>query len=180
MSEHQTYEFLAIDRPLDAREQQELRAVSSRARITPTHFVNTYERGDLRGDPRALMASYFDAFLYLANWGTRQLMLRLPSFLLDLEVVGRYCTTDTASAWSVGDSVIVSLTSEKEDDGWEEGAEESLSSIVPVRSELGVGDRRLLRGWAALEADGSLRGHIYFHLGDDSGFSAIRAAMGKR
>lgn len=31
------------------------------------------------------------------------------------------------------------------------------------------------RGWAALEEDGSLRGHIYFHLGDDSGFWAVRA-----
>ena len=31
------------------------------------------------------------------------------------------------------------------------------------------------RGWAALEADGTLRGHIYFHDGDDSGFSAIRS-----
>jgi hypothetical protein len=144
VSEYQYYEFLAIDRPLDAREQQELRAVSTRARITPTHFVNTYEWGDLRGDPRALMASYFDAFLYLANWGTRQLMFRWPSSLLDLEVVGRYCTTDTACAWSAGDSVIVSLTSEKEDDYWEESTEESLSSIVPVRSELALGDRRLL------------------------------------
>jgi hypothetical protein len=32
------------------------------------------------------------------------------------------------------------------------------------------------RGWAALEEDGSLRGHIWFHLGDDSGFKAVRAA----
>lgn len=31
------------------------------------------------------------------------------------------------------------------------------------------------RGWAVLEEDGSLRGHIYFHLGDDSGFRAVRA-----
>lgn len=28
------------------------------------------------------------------------------------------------------------------------------------------------RGWAVQEDDGSLRGHIYFHLGDDSGFRA--------
>jgi hypothetical protein len=26
-----------------------------------------------------------------------------------------------------------------------------------------------------LEGDGSLHGHIYFHLGDDSGFRAVRA-----
>ena len=29
------------------------------------------------------------------------------------------------------------------------------------------------RGWAELWRDGSLRGHIYFHDGDDSGFKAI-------
>jgi hypothetical protein len=30
------------------------------------------------------------------------------------------------------------------------------------------------RGWAVLEQDGSLRGRIYFHLGDDSSFHAVR------
>ena len=30
------------------------------------------------------------------------------------------------------------------------------------------------RGWAVLEKDGSLRGRIFFHLGDDSGFVAAR------
>ncbi len=144
MSEYQYYEFLAIDRPLDGHAQQELRAVSSRAQITATQFVNTYQWGNLRGDPRVLMASYFDAFLYLANWGTRQLMFRLPSSVLGLEVVTRYCATDTACAWTAGDSVIVSLTSEQEEDDWDDSAEGSLGSIVPVRAELAMGDRRLL------------------------------------
>ncbi len=144
MSEYQYYEFLAIDRPLDARQQRELRALSTRARITSTRLVNTYHWGDFKGDPRLLMARYFDAFLYLANWGTRQLMLRLPTSLLDLEVASRYCASDSACAWSAGDQVIVELTSEKEDGGWEEGPEDSLSSIIAVRSELAGGDRRLL------------------------------------
>ena len=30
------------------------------------------------------------------------------------------------------------------------------------------------RGWAALDPDGTLEGHIYFHLGDDSAFRAVR------
>ncbi len=30
------------------------------------------------------------------------------------------------------------------------------------------------RGWAALNPDGTLQGHIYFHLGDDSAFRAER------
>ena len=29
------------------------------------------------------------------------------------------------------------------------------------------------RGWAVLNPDGSLDGHIYFHLGDDSAFRAV-------
>lgn len=36
------------------------------------------------------------------------------------------------------------------------------------------GDRVSGRGWAHVDEDGSLRGHIYFHLGDDSGFRAVR------
>jgi len=39
MAEYQYYEFLAIDRPLDARQLAELRALSTRARISPSRFV---------------------------------------------------------------------------------------------------------------------------------------------
>lgn len=41
MSEYQYYEFLAIDQALDWRQQQESRGLSTRARITPTFFVNS-------------------------------------------------------------------------------------------------------------------------------------------
>ena len=78
MSEYQYYEFAALDSALDRRQQSELRAISTRALITPTGFVNTYEWGDLKADPRRLVERYFDAFLYLSNWGTHRLMLRLP------------------------------------------------------------------------------------------------------
>ena len=36
------------------------------------------------------------------------------------------------------------------------------------------------RGWAVLEKDGSLRGRIFFHLGDDSGFTAVLEATEDR
>ncbi len=42
MSEYQYYEFRAIDHPLERKEMDELRALSSRAEITPTSFTNTY------------------------------------------------------------------------------------------------------------------------------------------
>ncbi len=37
------------------------------------------------------------------------------------------------------------------------------------------GDQVSGRGWAALADDGTLDGRIFFHLGDDSGFQAVRA-----
>lgn len=37
------------------------------------------------------------------------------------------------------------------------------------------GDQVTGRGWAALAEDGTLDGRIFFHLGDDSGFHAVRA-----
>jgi len=36
------------------------------------------------------------------------------------------------------------------------------------------------RGWAVLEKDGSLRGRIFFHLGDDSAFTAVPEATESR
>jgi hypothetical protein len=43
MSEYQSYEFVAVDRPLTAVQQGELRALSTRARITSSSFVNDYQ-----------------------------------------------------------------------------------------------------------------------------------------
>jgi len=78
MSEYQYYEFLALDQPLTSNEMQQLRAFSTRARITPTSFVNEYNWGDFRGDVNRFMTKYFDAFVYFANWGTHELRFRLP------------------------------------------------------------------------------------------------------
>jgi len=56
MSLYQYYEFRAVDRPLSRTEQDELRKISTRARITATGFVNHYEWGDFGGDPDRLRA----------------------------------------------------------------------------------------------------------------------------
>ena len=65
MSEYQYYEFQAVDRPLTAGEQQELRALSTRAIITATSFVNSYEWGDFKGDPSRLVERMFDCIFIL-------------------------------------------------------------------------------------------------------------------
>ena len=43
MSEYQYYEFLALDRPLTAKQRAELRSISSRAEITATRFTEYRE-----------------------------------------------------------------------------------------------------------------------------------------
>jgi hypothetical protein len=145
VSEYQYYEFVALDQALSAKQQGELRAVSSRGRITSSGFVNDYQWGDLKADPAKWMERYFDAHLYLANWGTRRIMLRLPTAALPPETVQRFCVGESAGSWATRTHVILDLRSEDEDgdeEWWDE--EGRLAAIVPVRAELGGGDRRLL------------------------------------
>ena len=150
MSEYQYYEFLALDRPLDAHQQDELRSLSTRAHITSTSFVNEYHWGDFRGNPRRLMERYFDAHLYLANWGTRRIMLGMPRSVLDLTVAEQYCVGDQVVAWTAGEHLVLDLTSDDEPGDWDDDAPESLSAIVGIRSELAAGDHRpLYLAWLA-------------------------------
>lgn len=143
MSEYQYYEFQAIDRSLTDEQQQGLRRISSRAHITPTGFVNTYNYGDLHADPVALLGKYFDAFCYLANWGTRQLMFRIPIALIDEELVGKYCLDDIFSIRRKGEYLILELESESEEHEWEEG-EGWLATMISLREDLIRGDFRCL------------------------------------
>jgi hypothetical protein len=148
MSEYQYYEFQAIDRPLTSKEMDELRSYSTRANITPTSFVNDYAWGSFKGDEDAWMEKYFDAFLYLANWGTHVLKLRLPVRLLDPAIAIAYCGGDSASASKNADKIILSFVSADEEGGeWVEGHGQ-LSSLISVRAELARGDlRALYLGW---------------------------------
>ena len=157
MSEYQYYEFQAIDRPLTAKEMDELRSYSTRARITPTSFVNDYSWGAFKGNADAWMEKYFDAFLYLANWGTHILKLRLPARLLDPALARTYCGGESASVREQAGKVILSFLSEDEEGGdWVEG-EGQLSSLISVRAELVRGDlRALYLGWLLRAQSGEL------------------------
>jgi hypothetical protein len=147
MSEYQYYEFQAIDRPLTQDEMDKLRQYSTRAEITPSRFVNVYHWGDFKGNPDRWMADYFDAFLYLANWGTRRLMFRVPARLLEPDVVSDYCVEDTLSFTVNRGNLILSFDSEQEDTEWADG-EGWLESLVLLRSDLMHGDYRCLYlGW---------------------------------
>ena len=144
MSEYQYYEFQAIDRPLTENQMRELRAISSRAEITPTRFTNFYTFGSFKGNPSKMVEKYFDAYLYLANWGTRRFTLRFPYQALDLERARLYCAGDSASARAIGEFVILDFCSQDEEGDWEGEGQGWLSSLIPLRGDLAGGDYRAL------------------------------------
>ena len=157
MSEYQYYEFRAIDRSLDRSALTALRALSTRAEITSTSFTNEYNYGDFRGAPDELMEKYFDAHLYVANWGTHQVMLRAPVQLLPLSAVEPYTAEEGLRAWATKTHVILDFASRSEDDyDWIEGAGQ-LDPLIPVRAELLAGDLRgLYLGWLGTVESGEI------------------------
>lgn len=144
MSEYQYYEFQALDQPLSREERDRLRAISTRAVITATSFTNTYNWGDLSGNPRRMLERYFDAHLYVTNWGTHRLMLRLPRQSLALPMVKPYCLDHHVDAWATRTHLLLDLTSEDEGGDWVEDADNSLAALIGVRDELATGDLRPL------------------------------------
>jgi len=80
-SEYQYCEFQAVDHPLTERQMAELREYAGRATITPSSFVNVYNWGNFKGNRHEGMERYFDAFLYVANWGSHWLEFRVPARL---------------------------------------------------------------------------------------------------
>jgi hypothetical protein len=91
-----------------------------------------------------MVEKYFDAYLYLANWGTREFTLRLPCQELDLDRAQLYCAGESASARAKGKFVILDFCSQDEDGNWEEEGQGWLSSLIPLRADIAGGDYRAL------------------------------------
>ena len=152
MSEYQYFEFLAIDRPLSAREMDHLRAISTRARITPVSFVNEYNWGSLKADPSEFMRLFFDAHVYLANWGEALFMVRLPLEAIDEKTLEPFCTTSHLTVEKLPNHWLLtwSLLGETEEYDPFDFVEETgwMARLAPVREELLRGDLRSLAiGW---------------------------------
>jgi hypothetical protein len=159
VSEYQYYDFKAIDHALTKTEMAALRAISTRAVITTTSFTNHYEWGDLKADPLKLLEKYFDAFVYVANWGTREFHLRLPQELVDFKHLKSILPAKSARVRSAGQFVIVTFESEVEsDDDWDDVAG-WMGSLVSLRSDLLRGDLCCLYlGWLMCAQDEEFSG----------------------
>ena len=145
MSEYQYYEFQAIDRPLGEADRQALRALSMRARITATSFANSYEWGDFKGNPAKLMEHWFDLHLYMANWGSRRLMIRLPKRLVERQRLDDFLrAVDCVEVRIAGENLILEIDrGEMEAKDWDDGTG-WLAALAPLRADLLAGDLRVL------------------------------------
>ena len=162
MSEYHYYEFVAIDKPLTPTQMAELRSRSSRARITPTSFVNDYQWGNLKGDPVEWMRRYFDAHVYVANWCTCFLFLRVPRDAFDSGTLRAYLTESAFTVektnthwileWALQESENYDRFGMEDGEGW-------MGRLTPLRDELLRGDLRpLYLGWLAGVSAGEVDG----------------------
>ena len=146
MSEYQYYELVAVDRQLSKDEMGYLRGISSRAQISSNRFCNTYNYGDLKADPRQLLSRFFDAYVYVSNFGCKIFAIKVPRNLVDESLLLRYLVNDTCNYTGVTDHWIIEFAYENEDDyddEWDEG-DGWMSSLLNIRSELMHGDNRSL------------------------------------
>ena len=144
MSEYQYYEWQTVDRALTAAEQAAVGRLSSHIDVSSSRATVTYQWGDFKHDPKQVLVKYFDAHLYLANWGSQRLMFRFPKGLLDAQSVSAYCIEDFITLETLGGYEVLDLRLDEEEGvGWLEG-EGDLSTFARLRDDLFQGDYRLL------------------------------------
>src|SRR5690242_14490284 len=143
MSEYQCYEFMTVDRPLTAKEQDEVEALSSHIDVSATNAVVEYHWGNFKHDPIDVLHTYFDGFLYWANWGTSRLAFRFPRGILPGKLLADYDFGDFVSFTHHKDCDILDIYFYEMEppDQWEEY---DLESLIPIREELMEGDLRSL------------------------------------
>lgn len=144
MSEFQYYEFQAIDRPLTTEEIEAVNRLSSHIEVGSSSAVVTYEWSYFKHDPKVVVARYFDAMLYWANWGSRRVIFRFPKELVAWQVLDPYGVEDQVDLDLVEEHLILDIhLDDEEGSDWVE-ADGVLSTLTPLREDILRGDYRAL------------------------------------
>jgi hypothetical protein len=145
MGEYQYYEFQALDQALTSADKTYIKGLSSRVVLTAANAKFVYNYSDFRGEPEQVLDRCFDVMLYIANFGVRRLMFRLPKSLINLEALQPYCVPYCITTTTTEKSVILNIQLVCEDYyTWIGDDEFSLASLIPLRDELLRGDFRAL------------------------------------
>ncbi|MCB0095052.1 MAG: hypothetical protein KDE46_04990 [Caldilineaceae bacterium] len=158
MSEYQYYEFRTVNRQLTPAQRQAVDKLSSHGHTTSTSFSVDYSWGDFKHNPDDVLARYFDAFFYIANWGSVQLKFRYPKELIDVRSLEPYCFEEemVCDYSIVGNDLILTfeVNSQAGDWGWIEDTTQ-LSDLLPLYDAILQGDYRVLYlMWLRMISDG--------------------------
>ncbi|NJO02413.1 MAG: hypothetical protein HC880_12655 [Bacteroidia bacterium] len=149
MAEYQYYDFYSLDRPLNKEEISQIKDLSSRAKVNPQRATFAYHYGDFKSDEVDVLNKHFDMMLYIANWGTRRLLIKVPKALVPKESLKAY-ECDVWSAFenslkiqSVGTNLVIDIIYHEESEYWVEG-EGMLDDMLPLRAQILESDYRVL------------------------------------
>jgi hypothetical protein len=144
----QYYEFQAIDRALSEEEQQSVAQLSSRVHPHPWRAVFVYHWSGFPSDAEEILTRYYDAMVYHASWGSRQLMFRFPRSALDLEGAEAYSqpliVQDYVSLSLKGVYVILDIHFHDEGGRGLAAGDDVLAAMLSLRDDLIRGDYRAL------------------------------------
>lgn len=148
MSEFQYYEFRTVNRHLTQKEIEEVRKLSSRARVSKDRAIFIYNFGGFRDNSDDVLLNYFDAFLYTSNFGTKKLSFRIPTRLLKTQSLCPYEYEYIVEIEPYEHDALVTLHFNNEEGGgeWleEEDCSALLDELIPLREDLLLGDPRSL------------------------------------
>ncbi len=150
MSEFQQYQFQTIDKPLTEAQRKEVSSWSSRASASATSITFTYSYSDFPKDEEKVIAKFFDAMLYVANWGTKRLMFRFPKSIIDEKAMLEYAIHPeyAESYLKFSDSGVFTILdinfSDDDGGGWIAEDEYQLSDFISLREQIINGDYRCL------------------------------------
>ncbi len=177
MSEYQYLVFRAIDAPVSQTNLQFMRRQSSRADITPWSFKNEYHFGDFHGNAQEMLHRGYDFHFHYANFGVRNLMIRLPKGLPDTKAAEPYFEEDSLHFLKdkQGRGGILCLEPFFEagdlDELWE--LDGVLDRLLPLRAEILDGDLRpFYLAHLAVKSDGN-------HDPDQEKDAPVPAGLGK-
>ncbi|EKK04358.1 hypothetical protein RBSH_00227 [Rhodopirellula baltica SH28] len=149
MSEYQYVAFRAVDRALDDKQLEFAAQQSSRSELSRWEMSVEYHYSSFGGDVDGLLRRGFNVYLAYANYGSREIRLRLPSGLpFSKSTLKRFLNCDGIS-WKKdpkGKAGVLSVCPYHEsgsiEDVWE--FKDYLDALAKVREQLIDGDLRAL------------------------------------
>ena len=145
MSEYQYYEWQKLESPLTIAEQNAVDALSSHIEVSAMQASVSYNWSSFGHDPMRVLAKYFDAYLYFANWGSYELAFSFLKGLIDAAALEVYFDEEHVNIREIEGKLVLKFE-KRDDDGYGGDYEEQshLSTLSRLRDDIIQGDHRVL------------------------------------